>query len=266
MPVDAEISRRRFLAFMGQGAIGLTLAGSGVGALLNSCASSQPNGEARIPALKPSAEDKLRLSPGLSYEVVAAWGDELRPGGPRFGFNNDFIAYFPLAERPGEALLCVNHETPNPVFVSNYHDLSISKTRAQVELEMECTGMSVVHVKETAPGKWERVKDSPYHRLVNGKTMIPFTGAEPIAGAREAMGTLGNCAGGKTPWGTYLTCEENYDQFYGDTLFRPNGKRVRVSKEPANPWESFNWHNHFDFPSEHYGWVVEIDPRSGHAK
>ncbi|RZA09503.1 MAG: DUF839 domain-containing protein, partial [Proteobacteria bacterium] len=39
-----------------------------------------------------------------------------------------------------------------------------------------------------------------------------------------------------------------------------------VSKEPANPWESFNWHNHFDFPSEHYGWVVEIDPRSGHAK
>ncbi|RYZ95657.1 MAG: DUF839 domain-containing protein, partial [Proteobacteria bacterium] len=157
MANSREINRRRFLEFMGQSAIGLTLASSGVGALLSSCAttgSRETKPQPAIPALLPSVEDKLRLSPGLSYEVLAAWGDELRPGGPRFGFNNDFIAYFPFADHPGEALLCVNHETPNPVFVSNYSDLSISKTRAQVELEMECTGMSVVHVRETAPGRW----------------------------------------------------------------------------------------------------------------
>jgi secreted PhoX family phosphatase len=76
-----------------------------------------------------------------------------------------------------------------------------------------------------------------------------------IAGRRQAVGTLANCAGGVTPWGTYLTCEENYDQFYGET--RDNG-----SLKPS----LFGWEKIFPRPPEHYGWVVEVVPATGRAK
>jgi uncharacterized protein len=259
-----EITRRRFLEFMGKGALALSIAGSGAGAFLQAC-SSAPVKEGGVETIGPSAEDKLRLARGLRYQIVAGWGDELKSDGTRFGFNNDFLAYFPLEGKRDEALLCVNHETPNPVFVSGYSDLSVMKTKAQVEQEMDCTGMSVVHIRRDAAGAWRPVKDSSYNRLVNGKTKIPFAGGRPIEGATEAVGTLGNCAGGKTPWGTYLTCEENFDQFYGDTLYRPNGKRVHITKEPEFAREIFGWYKHFPYPPEHYGWVVEVDPRTGHA-
>jgi len=261
MESPRELSRRQFLTFLGQGALALSLSGPAA-SLLSACATA-PALPGAVPTLSPSAEDALRLAPGLRYDLVAAWGDELVSGGARFGFNNDFLGFFPLAGRPREALLCVNHETPNPVFVSNYTDLSTIKSRAQVELEMECTGVSVVHIRQNEQGAWKPVKDSAFNRLVNGKTVIPFASDRPIEGALSAVGTMGNCAGGKTPWGTYLTCEENYDQFYGDTLYRPNGKRVHLTKEPEFPREIFGWDKHFDYPPEHYGWVVEIDPRTG---
>lgn len=260
------MSRREFLEFMGIGAAALALA-SGPGSLLQACSSASRNAaDDTFPAIEPSAEDALRLSPGLRYELVSAWGDELVTNGLRFGFNNDFLAYFPLEGKSDEGLLCVNHEYPNPVFVSGYTSLADKKTKAQVEQEMACTGMSVVHVRQAAPGSWKVVKDSAYNRGVRGNTMIPFAAERPIAGAREAMGTLGNCAGGKTPWGTYLTCEENFDEFYGHAVYRKNGKSVRAPKPGKEPREVFNWFEQFPHPPEHYGWVVEIDPRTGQAR
>lgn len=250
---------------MGRGALTLSIAGAGTGAFLQAC-STTPRGKKNAGnMLAPSAEDTLRLAPGLSFDIVAAWGDALNGDGTRFGFNNDYLAYFQLEDKTGEALLCVNHETPNPVFVSDYTDLSVAKTKAQVEQEMDCTGMSVVHIRRDEKGAWKPVFGSPYNRLVNGKSEIPLAAERPIEGSRVAVGTLGNCAGGKTPWGTYLTCEENFDQFYGDTLYRPNGKRVHLTKEPEFPREIFGWYKHFPYPPEHYGWVVEVNPRTGHA-
>lgn len=266
MENQQDITRRRFLEFMGKGAVALSLTGSGAGALLQACSTTPTATGNSVKAIGPSAEDALRLAPGLRYDIVVAWGDELKNDGTRFGFNNDFLAYFPLEGRANEALLCVNHETPNPVFVSGYTDVSSAKTKAQVEKEMDCTGMSVVHIRREAGGAWRPVFGSDYNRLVNGKTIIPFASERPVEGATQAMGTVGNCAGGKTPWGTYLTCEENFDHFYGDVLFRPNGKRVFTSKEADFPREHFGWYKQFPNPPEHYGWVVEIDPRTGRAE
>lgn len=259
MRTNLGTSRRDFLKFMGQGTALLALSGGGT-SLLSACARTALKGNdgSRIPTLAPSAEDALRLSPGLRYELVAAMGDTLRDG-LRFGCNNDYLAFFPLPGKTNEGLLCVNFEFPDELLVSGYSDRTVSKTKAQVEREMEATGVGIVHVRERSSGDWKIVPNSPHHRLITGQTKIPFASPRPIEGATHAIGTLANCAGGVTPWGTYLTCEENYDMFYGE-MQRHGKRRVHVTKE------SFNWYHHFPRPPEHYGWVVEIHPFTGEAK
>jgi secreted PhoX family phosphatase len=249
----SSIHRREFLQFMGLGAVALSLSGGG---LLSACSSAKRRILSAHPfeSLDYSDEDTLRFAQGLNHRILVAWGETLSPG-TRFGYNNDFLAFFPLNGNPKDGLLCVNHETPHTLFVSKYTDRSVPKTRAQVEQEMECTGVSIVHIKEGDTGEWSVVKGSKYNRLVNGKSPIPFVSPRRIAGRMQVVGTLANCAGGVTPWGTYLTCEENYDQFYGET--RENG-----SLKPS----FFGWEKIFPRPPEHYGWVVEIVPTTGRAK
>jgi uncharacterized protein len=257
------VTRRDFLQFMGQGALALSLAGS-TGQLLQACSriSTDP-GEKILPehpflSLAPSSEDSLRLAGGMRQRIIAAWGDELGPG-LRFGFNNDFLAFFPLDEQKNEGLLCVNFEYPHSLFVAGF-DGTGEKTRAQTEKEMDCTGMGVVHIREGKRGHWTVVKGSSHNRLVTGRTRIPLASARPIEGSRVALGTLGNCAGGVTPWGNYLTCEENYQLFYGETVHGPKGKKSHKSSGV------FEWFKHYPQPPEHYGWVVEVNPRTGSAK
>ena len=74
------------------------------------------------------------------------------------------------------------------------------------------------------------------------------------------MGTFANCSGGVTPWGSILTCEENYDSFYGETVHE-NGKSKRVYNSYY-----YGWDKHYDNPPEHYGWVVEVNPLTGQAR
>ncbi len=68
---------------------------------------------------------------------------------------------------------------------------------------------------------------------------------------------MGNCCGGLTPWNTFLTCEENYQHFYGSSEYGPTGERK--IKQSQNPMA---WDRQLQFPPEHYGWVCEIDPRT----
>lgn len=242
---------------MGRGS--LALSAIGASGFLESCASVGTS--SKIPKLPFSSKDALGLVPGLNARILASWGDALNDKGVTFGFNNDYLALFPL--EGSEALLCVNHETPHPGFVGGRWGMDQkSKTKSQVEAEMRSVGVSVVHVAQSAPGLWEVKKNSPYNRRIDGLTPIPFVTERAIMNARQAIGTLGNCAGGFTPWGSYLTCEENYDNFYGEAKYE-GGKRTIVTKDTA---DSLYWFNHFDYPSEHYGWVVEIDPRTGEAK
>ncbi|MBY0414895.1 MAG: DUF839 domain-containing protein [Bdellovibrionales bacterium] len=250
-------SRRDFLRFTGRTAA-LALAAS--------CASPVksflPQSNFKLVSLEPSIEDTLKLANGFTSKVLIRWDDPINNKGDKFGFNNDFIAFVPLDSSGNEGIMWVNHEYVQPLFVSGHviDDNYIRKTHAQATDEMKAVGGSIIHIKNTG-GSWNLVKDSPYNRRLDGFTPIPFSKNTEIFGSKVAIGTLANCAGGLTPWKTFLTCEENYQNFFGDSLYEKNGNRVYQSAK----W-IMGWDIHYSHPPEHYGWVVEVNPKTGDAK
>lgn len=264
---NSSWTRRRFLEFMGRSAATAAMAGAlPLGsALLSSCSTARLKDEEIERALgfrplKPSTDDALLLPDGLSYRILIGYGDRIRRGSSdTFGYNNDYIAFLPLDPAdPNEGLLWVNHEYPWPRSFSGVSDAS-KKTRAQVVKEQEAVGGTIVRVRrDPANGEWETVLNDRRNRRITGKTPIPIISDRPIEGRRLATGTLANCSGGVTPWGSILTCEENYDTFYGEREFGA----AAISERPSD-WA---WDVHFDYPPEHYGWVVEVNPQNGSAK
>ena len=250
------MQRRTFLEFLGKGAVAF----SATPTLLANKFRTRVRSNAALPfvkGIKPSAKDELKLAKGLNYHIIASWGDSINEK-DTFGYNNDFTAFIPLDDsNPDEGLLWVNHEYVDPIFVSGY-DGSVEKTKEQVETEQYNVGGSILRIRKRKNGKWQLVKNDPLNRRISGQTPIDFNWPEKIAGKSQAIGTLGNCSGGVTPWGTILTCEENYDQFYGERNFKTGGK-AKVSYD-------LGWAEYYDYPPEHYGWVVEVDPRTGKAQ
>jgi secreted PhoX family phosphatase len=245
------ISRRRFLTYLGMGSYA---------ALVNPRAIAQKadfplrrrKGEA--PAffrpIGASTKDDLILPPGFRYQLVCAWGDRLGSTDPQgrpevFGFNNDFIAYFPIDALSGgtnqrEGLLWVNHEYPNPLFISKYKS-KVRKTQEQILAEKLSVGGSVIHIRREGR-EWKHLPGSKYTRRFTALyPTMPLTG--PAASqVPKAVGTLANCSGGRTPWNTVLSCEENYPDF--------------------NDEEGYRWSDVVaqEVDENQYGWIVEVDP------
>ncbi len=211
-------------------------------------------------AIAPSSEDVLEVANGFRADVLISWGDVFRDGDRRrlrYGFNNDFLAYFPL-RGSREGLLFVNHEYPDPFFLHGYKPDASSKTAAQVQEEQDSVGNSILHVKRRDNGRWKVVSPSKYNRRIYGdRPDLVFTG--PLVGAlgigASAHGSLGNCSGGITPWGTALSCEENFDGY---------GLNVTRDVEFAYGWPQFGGQladAEYDFNAfKKYGWVCEHDP------
>lgn len=252
MDCDVPLSRRSFLEFMGRGCLGLAGAGLTSRALLAHAEPGVP-----FTSLAPSKADELRLAQGLEAALVARFRDRVTAAGETFGQDCDFTAFLPLSPGDsGDGLLWVNHEWCVPTFLVSGWEPGKERTRDQVLVEQDSVGGTILRVTRDASGKWKAVPDDPMSRRLTARTRIPFAWSHPIAGAREAVGTLANCSGGVTPWGTILSCEENYHNFYGES--DATGKRAKGSE--------LGWEKFFDFPPEHYGWVVEIEPRTGAAK
>jgi secreted PhoX family phosphatase len=241
-------------------------------------------------------DDKDHVASGYTKQVLLRWGDPIHADAPgfepaamtgaaqerQFGYNNDFLGYLPLpagSNSSDHGLLSVNHEYVDAHIMwpgMTEDDVAAKLDKNQAEVTMAAHGHSVVEIKKT-DGKWQLVQDSPYNRRITASTPIKFTG--PAAGhellktsadpsGTEVLGTLDNCSGGVTPWGTVLFCEEGAsDLFGGDPTKVPNPvlferagyaevgdtlgwsryqDRFNIDKEPNEP-------NRFD-------WVVEIDP------
>lgn len=218
-------------------------------------AAGAPTPFADFRAVAASSADAFEVPEGYRAHVVIKYGDSFANSDGtqlRFGYNNDFLAFFPLEGKPNEGLLFVNHEYPGPFFQHGNRS-GATKTAAQIALEQYSVGNSILHVKIDAAGMWQVVSPSPYNRRITGTDPdCEFTG--PLAGeprlGRSARGSLANCSGGITPWGTALSCEENYQDYktsYGWGL--ANG----LAADPTN-----EEYDHVAYSK--YGWVVETDP------
>jgi len=203
----------------------------------------------------PSEEDRLIIPKGFDYTIIRKWGDKITES-ENFGYNNDYVAYLPIDFLEGgknseDGLLVVNHEFPSQLFINGYTDDDFKKnkikTKDEVEAEKRSVGISVFRVKK-GNGKWEFVEDEQFNRRLDANTLFKIrgkaAGSEEMKSAEFAKGTLANCSGGLTPWGTMLSGEENYQDYY-------------TSK---NIWD-YRWNDaETDYTLEHYGWVVEVDP------
>ena len=221
------------------------------------------------------------ISPDYEYQVLIPWGSPLQPDGPQFnyppraedqlqqiGIGHDGMAFFSLGERRG--VLAVNHE-----FGKNPHVLGRKdpENHQHVLASQAAHGMSIVEIAEQN-GQWTQQK-SRYARRIHINTKVRFSG--PAAGddllKNEAdnacKGTMSNCANGRTPWGTYLTCEENFNLQFGATgQFESNEAQLRYGILGSGG--EYGWHlfdPRFDLSdpgyineSNRFGWVVEIDP------
>ncbi|WP_424812651.1 PhoX family protein [Roseococcus sp. YIM B11640] len=236
------------------------------------------------------------VAEGHEKHVLIRWGDAVLADAPpfdprhvtaaaqalQFGYNNDFIAVLP-PERGGRigsrALLWANHEYTNtnlmfPGMGTN-SQARARVTAEQAEAELMAHGGSIVEL-ERVDGRWRAIPGARLNRRVTGATPMRIsgpaaghprlrTGADP--GGTRVLGMLNNCAGGTTPWGTVLTCEENFNNYFGGELAEgPEAASNRRYGMRANP--AYGWHRHmarFDRTREpneanRFGWVVEIDP------
>ncbi|MEK3856027.1 PhoX family protein [Cytobacillus sp. FSL H8-0458] len=242
-----ELNRRKFLTYVGTGVGALTVASTGLGAMVPKAeakgveAASQLFGfQKKISGLNfkpidPTDTDDLVLPRGYKYDVVAAYGDVINKKGDTFGFNNDFTLYFPI-DKDKRGLLWVNHEYSSDLFVHGARPANGKYTAAQIQKMLYNQGGSIIEVYRDKEGTWKMDTDSKYARRITGLTPFQLTGpakgSKAVGGATNVQGTFANCSGGMTLWGTVLSAEENFES---------------TSKDAG-------------LNDTHYGWIVEIDP------
>ncbi|WP_243855095.1 PhoX family phosphatase [Diaminobutyricimonas sp. TR449] len=292
--VGSALSRRTLLMGAGAGAFVLTFAGAG-GPLQPAAAQAAGVGMPGIrfepiPPIDASIDDFV-VPAGYQWAPIIRWGDPILPGAPEFdinnqtpeaqalqyGYNNDYLDIIELQGRGGRhALLVTNHEYTNPgiMFPPAANEAERLK---QLAITMAAHGMAVVELEREKKGRpWTYLRSSDYNRRVTVSTPFRLTG--PAAGSdlmkteadpsgTIALGTFGNCAGGTTPWGTVLSGEENFNNYFRSPGTTAGQKRYGLSNSPSTyGWEAIE--PRFDgvanpgYVNEpnRFGYIVEIDP------
>ncbi len=247
-------------------------------------------------AIPASTADTVQIAAGYTATVFAPWGTPLFAGDAPWktdasddaaaqarqaGDNHDGIHFFPINGSNGEGLLVMNHEYTT-VDKGAYTWLFGPKgtepwNTDKANKAMNAHGVSVIHIIRNGGGKWEIKRDSPYNRRITASTEMELTG--PAAGhdllktsadssGKRVLGTFNNCGNGWTPWNTYLTCEENFNNYFGTGSSEDQRtaaqKRYGISAQGSEyRWEEFV--DRFDYVKEpnesnRHGWIVEIDP------
>ncbi|MFD5713306.1 PhoX family protein [Streptomyces pharetrae] len=240
----------------------------------------------RFSPVAPNTNDAVTVPEGYGQNVVIRWGEPILRGAPafdpenqsaraqagQFGYNNDFLALLPLPGERGRQILVANHEYTDEVLMFRGYDPE-NPTREQVEIAWAAHGLSAVVVEgERRTGKLVAVPRHPLNRRVTATTEFRLTG--PAAGSdllktsadpsgTKVLGTLNNCSGGTTPWGTTLHGEENFNQYFANAS-RATDKRYGLGGGATErKWERFD--KRFDVAQEpnephRFGYVVELDP------
>ena len=200
-------------------------------------------------AVAKSMMDVVTVPAGYTASVLYALGDPLTAATPaykndgtdadfenRAGDHHDGMEWFglgtdgkPSTSAIASGLLAMNHEATTDEKLSSFFlhanggTSTLPRPAAEVDKETAIHGVSVVEVKNTS-GKWATVPASAFNfRLTALSTNIQING--PARGnalmvtkystdGTRARGTLNNCGTGKTPWGTFLTGEENWSGYF----------------------------------------------------
>ncbi|AJA09063.1 hypothetical protein SKP52_10805 [Sphingopyxis fribergensis] len=199
-------------------------------------------------AVAANQNDAVTVPAGYTVDVLLKAGDSVEAGAPYYGSfpatpaiaekwaggNHDGMEYFafPGVDANNRGLLAINHELPdfNILMAGTYN--AASATADQKALALSAVGISVVEISKGSDGKWAVQAGSTFNRRYTGNSSYLVGGPAASAIASPIKGMLNNCASGRTPWGTYLTCEETTDNYLDPS-------------QPANG----------------YGWVIEIDPQ-----
>lgn len=290
--LNRRISRRSLVKAAVAGAPLLAISTSPMGSRIFGSApltatASAAKSSVGVQSIPHDLEDQINLSPGYLSNVVIRWGDGLVPGAPsfdinrqtadsaakQFGFNCDYNGFFPLL--PGQSqrgLLAVNHEYTSGVDMFPGYDRE-NPTAEQAAIEIASHGLSVVEVQRARDGSWSYLPESAHNFRITGETPMMLTG--PSAGSvytitnadptgQSVNGMFNNCSGGRTPWGTILTAEENFNQYFGNAEGAMHASRYGIPEATSRrQWERF--YDRFDVSKEpneanRFGYLVEIDP------
>jgi uncharacterized protein len=294
-----QLSRRSLL-----GAVGTLAAAAALPTVLAGCtpapqknptnqhesSAAHPSGLAFDPIdPPPDGVDALIIPAGYRWTPILRWGDPLfdhsppfNPESPsahaqelQFGYNNDFLAIMVTDQRGRSGLLCCNHEFTNRAIMFP-PPASAAEEREVLKATMAAQGLSVVELTRSATREpWRYVQGAALNRRITARTPFRMTG--PAAGSRllktaadpsggRVIGTFANCSGGTTPWGTVLSGEENFDNYFVADPAAAGSARYGLKKRPSiYGWEAVD--PRFDATETGYaaephrfGYIIEIDP------
>ncbi|PBC22083.1 MULTISPECIES: PhoX family phosphatase [unclassified Mesorhizobium] len=296
--IAARFSRRGFL----KGSLAVSAIAATVGPLAMIAADDARAAEGsafKFDEIEAGIDDKHHVAPGYDADVLLRWGDPLFADSPefdptkqsaeaqarQFGYNNDYVGYVAIDGSAEHGLLVVNHEYTNPHLMFPGIVAIVEKdgkkkaevaplAKEQVDVEMAAHGGTIVEIRKEG-GKWQVVRDGKLNRRITATTEMALSG--PVAGhdrvktnadpsGTKVFGTFNNCAGGVTPWGTYVMAEENIHGYFSGEL--PEGHKEAANyKRLGIPEGAYEWGAHYDRfnlakePNEpnRFGWIVEVD-------
>jgi len=200
-------------------------------------------------SIATSTEDAVKIPTGYTYDVLLKAGDSVETGTAYApgsfpssaaqtnlwaGGNHDGMEFFELTgvDPNNGGLLAINHELPdyNILFLNGAYNAATASA-AEKQMALSAVGVSVVEIAKGTDGKFAVKAGSPYNKRYSGNSNYRVGGRASGLLSSTIKGTLNNCSSGRTPWGTYLTCEETTNNYLDPTQ-----------------------------PNTNYGWVVEIDP------
>ena len=313
--VESRMARRQFLKGSVGAAVAAFIGGSVVG-----CSSNDGEPEPIVDpvtaapllgftAIATSRADSIAVPQGYTARTILPWGTPLTGSYPAFltdasnngaeqeqqvGMHHDGMHFFPIdqranAESSTEGLLVFNHEYIDNNLIHTNGINTVPRPADEARKEIAAHGVSVAHIQQQADGSWALVNNSPFNRRITGATPMELAG--PVRGSDKVVtkyspdgsrtrGTLNNCGNGFTPWGTYLTCEENWAGYFVNTdaeqprehsrygVSDNNGRYYWETATPAaDVYQRFNASTLGASASDDYrnepntfGWIVEIDP------
>jgi secreted PhoX family phosphatase len=301
--ITRRFSRRGFLGgSLAVAAISATVSPLALIAADEARAESKPSFD--FDEIEAGIDETHHVAKGYDADILMRWGDKVFADSPdfdptkqtaesqlrQFGYNNDYVGFVAIDGSAEHGLLVVNHEYTNaelmfPKWATIGKKMEDGKeedavimgehTQELVDIEMAAHGGTVIEIRKV-DGKWQPVLDGKMNRRITANTEMTISG--PAAGhdrlktkadptGTKVLGTINNCAGGVTPWGTWLMAEENVNGYFGGTLAEshPEFKNYDRMGIPGGEYRWSAFHERFDVEKEpneanRFGWVVEVDP------